>query len=946
MFKILREIAERLLKTRIFILLLIIVLLFLVLVQHLFNMQIIHGNDYQETYTESIQKTITVDGVRGNIYDKNGVLLAYNKLAYKVTLQDSGTYSTTKEKNAALNQEINRIIELIQAGKDSIENNFSMTYHKSTGKVTYGVSGTALQRFRADVFGHSKISDLSYNKKLGGNEATASASDVYAFLLNQYGLDTKEIQNSYTPYRIYQILVVRYALAANSYQKYVSTTIAKDVSDETVAAIKENSDSLEGVSIENDTKRVYTYPEYLSGVIGYVGQISTDEYSDYSKDDSTYSLSDYVGKTGIEKVMESQLRGKKGRQEVYVNNVGKIQKVISSTSEQTGNNVYLSIDAKLQKAVYQLLEQEIAGILSSSLEDTKSTSSKKNIFASSYEVYTALLTNNVIDLDQLPSAKSGTVSAKLYSSYRSRRKTLLKSTRAALNAGTRYKDLSDTMQDYISYIVKYLQGNGVFDSNMVDSSNRTYKAWKKGTISAKEYLEYAIEQNWIDISSLNIRSKYSDIDELYKSLTDYVISEMSDNSGFDKLIYKDLLYSDSISGRDVCLVLYEQKVLKKDSDYSRLKSGAISSYAFIRSKIHSLKITPGQLGLDPCSGSCVIMDPNNGSVLACVSYPGYDTNKLSNAENSDYYNDLLTNASLPLYNNATQQTTAPGSTFKLLSSVAGLTEGRITTGTTINDTGIYTKQGMNLKCWVYPSNHGNENVSQAIRDSCNYFFAEVGYRLSLKNGKYNESAGVKNIQKYAKEMGLGSRTGVEIAESNSQMASEQPIPAAIGQSNNAYTTIQLARYVSAIANQGTVYDLTLLSKVTSASGKTRKTYHATEKNQMNNVSSSTWSAIKTGMIGAVKEHKQFNGVTSVKLAGKTGTAQESQIRPNHALFVGFAPYDNPKIAIATRIAHGYSSSNACSFVAKVMEYYFGLKDKKDLLKGTASSSSSSSNGND
>ncbi|MGI5932611.1 MAG: peptidoglycan glycosyltransferase, partial [Eubacterium sp.] len=505
MFKILREIAERLLKTRIFILLLIIVLLFLVLVQHLFNMQIIHGNDYQETYTESIQKTITVDGVRGNIYDKNGVLLAYNKLSYKVTLQDSGTYSTTKEKNAALNQEINRIIELIQAGKDSIENNFSMTYHKSTGKVTYDVSGTALQRFRADVFGHSKISDLSYNKKLGGNEATASASDVYAFLLKQYGLDTKEIQNSYTPYRIYQILMVRYALAANSYQKYVSTTIAKDVSDETVAAIKENSDSLEGVSIENDTKRVYTYPEYLSGIIGYVGQISTDEYSDYSKDDSTYSLSDYVGKTGIEKVMESQLRGKKGRQEVYVNNVGKIQKVISSTSEQTGNNVYLSIDAKLQKAVYQLLEQEIAGILSSSLEDTKSTSSKKNIFASSYEVYTALLTNNVIDLDQLPSAKSGTVSAKLYSSYRSRRKTVLKSTRAALNAGTRYKDLSDTMQDYISYIVKYLQGNGVFDSNMVDSSNRTYKAWKKGTISAKEYLEYAIEQNWIDISSLNIR---------------------------------------------------------------------------------------------------------------------------------------------------------------------------------------------------------------------------------------------------------------------------------------------------------------------------------------------------------------------------------------------------------------------------------------------------------
>lgn len=140
------------------------------------------------------------------------------------------------------------------------------------------------------------------------------------------------------------------------------------------------------------------------------------------------------------------------------------------------------------------------------------------------------------------------------------------------------------------------------------------------------------------------------------------------------------------------MMLYEQNILdKKDNQYDSLKAGSIGAYDFIRSKIQSLEITPGQLGLEPCTGSLVATDPNTGEVLACVSYPGYDNNRLANTMDSDYYSKLLTNQSRPFYNNATQEKTAPGSTYKPLSAITGLTEGVIDVNTYLPCAGVYKK---------------------------------------------------------------------------------------------------------------------------------------------------------------------------------------------------------------------------------------------------------------
>ena len=240
-----------------------------------------------------------------------------------------------------------------------------------------------------------------------------------------------------------------------------------------------------------------------------------------------------------------------------------------------------------------------------------------------------------------------------------------------------------------------------------------------------------------------------------------------------------------------------------------LKAGNVGAYDFMRSKIQSLEITPGQLGLEPCTGSLVATDPNTGEVLACVSYPGYDNNRLANTMDSDYYSKLLTNQSRPFYNNATQEKTAPGSTYKPLSAIAGLTEGVIDVNTYLPCAGVYKKVTPNPKCWIYPSSHGNLNVSQGIQHSCNDFFYEVGYRLGLNNvgdskldsdtsdGKstqnyYSSERGIAKLQKYAEEFGLGDTSGMEIPESDPQISDDNSVLSAIGQGTNNYTTSQLA----------------------------------------------------------------------------------------------------------------------------------------------------------
>lgn len=927
---------------------LIIILMGGVLLHRIFTLQIINGETYQSNYTLKIRKERTLNGTRGNILDCNGKILAYNELTYKVTLEDNGTYAGTDQRNETLNSIIAKVLMVLEENGDDFVNDFNIRMKKN-GKFAFTVEGTRLMRFRADIYGKLKIDDLGWDKDLKYNTAEATEEQIIDYLCSErYGL----ADSDYSPEMQYKIMVIRYALAQNAYQKYISTTIATGVSDKTMAYIRENKAELQGVDIEEDYIRKYNDSIYFASMIGYTGKISTEEYEELSAENDSYALTDVIGKAGIEQIMDEKLQGTKGSETVFVDVMGKELETTDHKEPSAGNNIYLSIDADLQKAVYHLLEQELAGILFNKIENIKefvnTTGNASDIKIPIYDVYFTLINNGIIDTSHFTHKKASAAEKNVQAVFESHLDSVISRIREQCTTGTPeiYQAASEEYQTYYSYIISMLQDNKVLLNDKIDKTDAAYTAWTKDeTISLKEYLAYCINMGWIDYNIFQTEEEYSDSSEIYMDLIDYIADELKDNEGFQKKIYQYLIKQDMVTGTQLCLILYDQKLIKKDDEKrAQLENGTISAFTFLKEKIQNLELTPGQLALDPCTASCVITNVKTGELKALVSYPGYDNNRLANTVDADYFAKLQSDLATPMYNHATQERTAPGSTFKMVTATAGLTEGVITPSTKINNQGKFKLVDNEPECWIYPaSRHGWMDVTNAIRVSCNYFFYQVGYDLSLVGNTYSDPTGIRKITNYAAAYGLGETTGIEIPENKPEIANEFPVMAAIGQSNHNYATVQMARYVTAVANKGTVYEYTLLKQMTDHDGNVIETYHPKVKNKMDNIAESTWKAIQNGnrlVVAGLPEFRDY----PIVVAGKTGTAQQVKTRGNHALFVGYAPFKDPEISIATRIAYGYTSHNAADASAQILKYYFKLEDEDSLLNGQAKNVGDSSNG--
>ena len=275
------------------------------------------------------------------------------------------------------------------------------------------------------------------------------------------------------------------------------------------------------------------------------------------------------------------------------------------------------------------------------------------------------------------------------------------------------------------------------------------------------------QQNWLDITKITSDTEYMDTDEMFTTLADYISNYLYDDDNFCKQVYRYLLKEERINEAEICLLLFDQGVLDMDTTaYQQLSDGSLSGFDFIYQKIYNLEIRPSQLALNPCSGSLVLTDPNNGETLACVTYPGYDNNRLANEMDSDYFTKLNMDKSSPFYSRATQEAIAPGSTFKIVTATAGYMEGVINLGEGINCTGKFDTPPFDeqpINCWnIY--GHGVETLQTAIRDSCNYFFNTIGYRLGTMNGDYSDEEGIQKLQKYAEMYGLDAKSGLEVPE--------------------------------------------------------------------------------------------------------------------------------------------------------------------------------------
>ena len=339
-------------------------------------------------------------------------------------------------------------------------------------------------------------------------------------------------------------------------------------------------------------------------------------------------------------------------------------------------------------------------------------------------------------------------------------------------------------------------------------------------------------------------------------------------------------------------------------------------------------------GEDCYKGAAVVMDVNSAEVLAMASFPGYDLNTFS----ADF-NEIRSDPREPLVNRATQGIYPPGSTFKILTAAAALDTGTINAGTYILDKGEYRKYAPTYtpRCWVYLRNggtHGYVNVIEALKVSCNYYFYSVA-----------DMMGIDTIVDYATDFGLGTKTGIELPEAKGILASPayresigyvwnpgDTLQMAIGQSDNAFTPIQLALYMSTVVNGGNRYKATILKSVDEY--YTGKPVIENKPQVLNktNLSNETVNTIKNAMRSVVDEAggtatTVFAGKSYQRdIGGKTGTAQVSG-GSDTVLFVGFAPYDNPEIAVAVVIENGYKSARASSVAAAVFDWYFGEKTK-------------------
>lgn len=336
----------------------------------------------------------------------------------------------------------------------------------------------------------------------------------------------------------------------------------------------------------------------------------------------------------------------------------------------------------------------------------------------------------------------------------------------------------------------------------------------------------------------------------------------------------------------------------------------------LKDVIYNLRQTIHDVG----GGAITVVDIHTGEILAIASYPDYDIETFLEDYDKNYKNPLM-----PFWNRAISGTYAPGSTFKILTSLAVLEEGIISTSEQIYDQGKYTYwKDYQPTCHVYPGNHGYVNVSDAIKVSCNYYFYETGRKL-----------GIEKLNEYAKKVGLGEYTGIEIpGEEKGIVAGPEyrkkidsvwypgdTLQASIGQSDNLFTPLQLSNYIATVVNGGTRYEAHLLYKI-----KNYTTGEITEVQpkvvEQIEIQPQNYKAIMEGMRSVTEDGTASNVFQDFPIAvgGKTGTAEVPGT--NNGLFVAFAPYENPKIAISVVVEHGAHGNSIAPAAREVIEEYF------------------------
>ncbi|MDO4300185.1 MAG: penicillin-binding transpeptidase domain-containing protein [Clostridia bacterium] len=780
----------------------IILLLFFILVIKLFSLQIAKGEYFSREVNGTALREVEVEAARGTIYDRYGRALAVNNTAYAVSLDPSIGVDN-------LNKVLFDLINLLEKNNEKIAE-------------TLPITSSLPHKFLFD----GSISQEKRWKKNMNLDENLTAEECFEDLKKRFDID-QTIDNAMAG----KILGLRCALYEKRYSKYIPVPIAYNISEKTLTTLREQGSSFPCAFIDNQSNREYPYGKYFSHILGYIGSITDEELNKNSNRD--YSLNDVIGKDGIEKAYETDLRGTNGSQYVEVDSSGRRITIVENEGVNpiSGNNVYLTVDADLQKAAYDALEDALTDAQISRLSGGDYSYSVSDVFKSMIE-------SDNIRIKNILNSKEGTTQ------------------------GT---------------IKNYILSQDKSAINNIDS--------------AREILIKGFENN-------------------------------------------------AISGSQLLIAMYEQgSITDNDNVITKLKTGILSSSSALIMKMKSQEITPQMTAMDPCTGSVVVNDVHSGDVLAAVSYPSYDNNELVNNFNNEYYLRLQNDPTTPMVNRPYQEPRAPGSTFKMITAATALEEGIVTPNSTIYDKGTFKDAGKPYaRCWIGSGSgsHSAVNISEALEVSCNYYFYTAAYNMG--------SESITKLNNYMRAFGLDTPTGVEIYELYNSMTDypahisspeykeyvtkqryENPsssdlkwtagdtIRTAIGQSYNNYTSALLSKYIATLANGGTRYKNHFMSKIVDADGAVISEYKDVIEEQIT-LKQSTLDAIFKGMYlvtsGPKGTLRNSFADYPIKVAAKSGTAQESNKRSEHTIFVAFAPYEVPQISVSVLIPYGNNSSTA------------------------------------
>ena len=918
-------------KNRIFVMLCGIIVLFAIIVLRLFSLQIIHGAEYEESITASVSKELPVPAPRGNIYDRYGRPLAVNTVAYSVQVDGSVTLEFTAEEQ----QELAKALTLALWDKGETKTDslpitrkapYSFTFEgteeeketqEKRWKTNIGLEKkqrdmtaeecliwlyeqyNAPMEFSAEQkrtyvslcmsddrnlmaltlamkltdFGEEIVDELPLDKEhpysfqfggnknretswkesmaMSGDELRYSSLETLDYLRDYFGLP-EGLPNDL----IRSTLGIRYSMYLQRYQQYQTVSVATDVSDKTLAYVEENQDTFPCVIIDTVSLREYPQGEYFAHILGYIRQMTENDYALYKDDvdaegNPIYSQTDIVGQDGMEKLFERELNGTDGKVQIEVDNQGRRMSVIDSTEPTPGKDLFLTLDSELQKVAYDTLESELRKAVLNKLTTTGKNS------VSTLELFQSMINVNHVSAQDMLSAEVGTTQYAVYQRLRQA-----------------HPDFDPEQENAVEVAKDFL-----------------LEALEKGNVSVKELTLMMIEQEHLPVT---------------------------------------------------------------DEEKAGIENGA-SPLSLIINKLSSGEMSPADTGLDPCTGSVFVTQVGTGEVLASVTYPSYDNNELVNTFNNSYYNDLLQDGNTPLVNRPLKQKKASGSTFKMITALAGLETGTITADTLITDKGIFKDTGIPYaRCWIYSNTggtHQSVNVSHALEVSCNYFFYELAYRMgNVTTGNSNNS--ITTLNEYMAAFGLNNYTGLELDEYGPTMASPSnkekavktfnpdattsqtrwtdgdTIRTAIGQSINSYTPAQVTKYISTLANGGTLYKLHMVDHVQNPDGSLHSEVEETVENVIE-FKEENLQAVYHGMWLVTNGNKgTLRGIFDdlpVDVAAKTGTAEEDKNRSSHTWFVCFAPYDDPQIAITVMIPFGEGSGTPAPAVAKaIIREYLGL----------------------